>query len=201
MTAIYFFPLFLVVILLLSVLFSKIGPRSQCTAIGPWRRLLILLGIGVLAVAGAGTSIYYGGAYWRVYSIFIKNFAMPFGSIHQLKGEESAWMGYSAWVSFTYDGTLKLARPEDYREVPCTTEMMKFHDPFVGHAEFLRERRPQESFRLYEQYLKELEGRLVRLQCKEGQTNFRVTTYGERRSDFSRLIYDPQTHQVLFDIP
>jgi hypothetical protein len=163
-------------------------------------KALISLGAGVLSLCGLGVFLYYGYEYWRSYSIFRQNFAMPFTHIHQLKGKEAAWMSYSAWLSFTYDGALNLAHPEDYRDVPCTTDIMKYHDPFVSQVEFLGERRPEESLRLYEQYVKKLRELLPSLRCKAGRTNFRVTASGEKFSDVSVVVYDPQNRQGLFEI-
>lgn len=115
-----------------------------------------------------GVSLYCGSDPGRRYSIFRENFAMPLTHIHQLKGEEYAWMSYRAWLSFTHDGALNLAHPEDYRDVPYTTSMLRYHDPFVSQDEFLRERQPKESFRLSGQYLEKLRELLPRLQCKQG---------------------------------
>ena len=164
------------------------------------KRAGILPGAGGLGLCALGVSLYYGYDPWRRYSIFRENFAMPFAHIHQLKGQEASWMSYSAWLSFTTDGAPDLAHPEDYRDVPCTTDMLRYHDPFVIQVEFLHEQRPRESFWLYEQYLKKLKELLPRLQCKAGRTNFRGAASGEEFSDVSLLVYDTTNGQVVFDI-
>jgi hypothetical protein len=164
------------------------------------KKTLVSLGAGILGLCGLGVFLYYGYDYWRSYSIFRQNFAMSFIHTHQFKGKEAAWMSYSAWVSFTYDGALNLAHPEDYRDVSCTADMVKYNDPFVSKVDFLSERRPKESLRLYERYLNRLRELLPRLQCKAGRTNFRVTATGEKASDISVLVDDPQNRQVLFEI-
>jgi hypothetical protein len=97
----------------------------------------------VIFSLAAGVACLYGlflGVFWLTAHtfdrdrrrLFAVNFAMPLDSIGDLKGEESSWMGYGAWISFTYHGDMTLKHPEEYEDVSCSTSIIGTRNPFTA---------------------------------------------------------------------
>jgi len=102
---------------------------------------------------------------------------MDYWNVHALKGAQKWYMHTdNDWISFRYDGKLTLRRPENYREIPCRTGMIKnngFFDPAAP---------------------------LARFRCLDGHISTEVAP-GNTAQGYSRIIEDTQAHQVLFTVP
>src|ERR1700757_5268495 len=104
--------------LLGGFILSRAGWKKPAVGVEKLKRNAAALCLGAVSFCGLGIVFHYGNDYWRVFDFYSTNFAINFADIHRLQGDEASWMGYAAWISFSYDGAFALKHPENYKKIP-----------------------------------------------------------------------------------